>query len=386
MSATRPRNVRVPLGERSYPVRIGAGLLDRLGEEVVRRTRARHALLVTVPGVGRRYGARALRSLRSAGLRSTRITVPDGDATKNLTQVAELYAALLARRADRESVLVALGGGMVGDLTGYVAATFLRGIPFVQVPTTVLAMVDASVGGKTAVNLPEGKNLVGAFHQPAAVLADIDTLSSLPARERAAGFAEVVKVAAIRDAAFFARLERRAPRLLGLEEAVLVPTLERAVRIKAEVVGLDERERDLRMLLNFGHSMGHAVETLEGYRGLLHGEAVAIGMVYAARLSESLGVAEPGSAARLAALCTRLGLPVSLPGFPRQAYRKVLGVDKKRRDDRIRFVVLERIGVARTLPLTPGEILALAPRNPGTPKPGDRSSDTRNGACRPRAE
>lgn len=367
-------------------MRIGTGLLDGLGEAVIRRTGARHAVLVTVPGVGRRYGPRALRSLRSAGLRCTRITVPDGDASKNLSQVAELYTALLAQRADRDSVLVALGGGMVGDLTGYVAATFLRGIAFVQVPTTVLAMVDASVGGKTGVNLHEGKNLVGAFHQPAVVLADISTLRSLPVRERAAGFAEVVKAAAIWDAAFFVRLERRAGRLLSLDEEVLVPTLERAVRIKAEVVGRDERERNLRMLLNFGHSMGHAVETLEGYRGLLHGEAVSIGMVYAARLSEGLGVAEAGGAARLAALCTRLGLPVALPEFSRHDYRKALGVDKKRRDDHIRFVVLERIGAARTLPLTPREILSLTPRSRPAPKPGGRSADRRAGRRLPRAE
>jgi len=377
MTAARPRSVRVPLGARSYPVRIGTGLLDGLGEAVIRRTGARHAVLVTVPGVGRRYGARALRSLRSAGLRCTRITVPDGDASKNLSQVGELYTALLAQRADRESVLIALGGGMVGDLTGYVAATYLRGIPFVQVPTTVLAMVDASVGGKTAVNLPQGKNLVGAFHQPAAVLADVETLGSLPTRERAAGFAEVVKAAAIWDARFFARLERRAPRLLGLEDEVLIPTLERAVRIKAEIVGRDEREQNLRMLLNFGHTLGHVLETLEGYEGLLHGEAVSIGMVYAAKLSERLGVSEKNCAARLAALCTRLGLPVALPDFPRVDYRRALGVDKKRRDDRIRFVVLERIGAARTLPLRPREILALAPRNSAAPKAVRRSADTR---------
>ncbi|MGE4650896.1 MAG: 3-dehydroquinate synthase [Myxococcota bacterium] len=379
MSPIRPRSVRVPLGERSYPVRIGTGLLDGLGELVARRTGAHHAVLVTVPGVGRRYGARALRSLRAAGLRCSRVTVPDGDASKNLAQAAELYGALLEQRADRGSVLVALGGGMVGDLTGYVAATFLRGIPFVQVPTTVLAMVDASVGGKTGVNLPEGKNLVGAFHQPAAVLADVSTLRSLPQRERAAGFAEVVKAAAIWDASFFARLERRAVALMGLEEGALIPTLERAVRIKAEVVARDEREQSLRMLLNFGHTMGHAVETLEGYRGLLHGEAVSIGMVYAARLSERLGVAEVGVAARLTALCGSLGLPVELPGYSRLAYRKALAVDKKRRDDQIRYVVLERIGAAHTQALAPRQIVELVPGGGGAPKPGGRGADRRGG-------
>jgi 3-dehydroquinate synthase len=379
MSPARPRNVRVSLGERSYPVQIGTGLLDGLGELVARRTGAHHAVLITVPGVGRRYGSRALHSLRAAGLRCSRITVPDGDASKNLAQAAELYGALLAQRADRDSVLVALGGGMVGDLTGYVAATFLRGIPFIQVPTTVLAMVDASVGGKTGVNLPEGKNLVGAFHQPAAVLADISTLRSLPVRQRAAGFAEVVKAASIWDASFFARLERRAAALMDLEEAALIPTLERAVRIKAEVVSRDEREQDLRMLLNFGHTMGHAVETLEGYRGLLHGEGVSIGMVYAARISERLGVAEVGVAARLTALCTSLGLPVELPGYSRLAYRKALAVDKKRRDDHIRYVVLERIGAAHTKALTPKQIVELVPGSGEGPKPGGRRADRRGG-------
>jgi 3-dehydroquinate synthase len=257
-------------------------------------------------------------------------------------------------------VLVALGGGMVGDVTGFAAATFLRGIPFVQVPTSLLAMVDASVGGKTGVNLPEGKNLVGSFHQPRAVVIDPVTLRTLPAREWGAGIAEVVKKAAIWDAGFFAELERDAE-ALRREPARLEAVIERAVRIKAEVVSRDEREADLRMLLNFGHTLGHAIEALLGYRRLLHGEAVAIGMVYAARRSEALGCAPAGTADRIASLLERFGLPVAVPPFPRRAYLEALRVDKKTRDSRIGFVVLEGIGRARTLPLRPEEVAAGLP-------------------------
>jgi 3-dehydroquinate synthase len=355
------RRVEVALGERSYAVEIGAGSLAGLGARVAEVARARQALLVTVPPVGRRYAAAALRSLRSAGFAVGRIDVPDGDANKSLRQVARLYAALLARGADRDSVLVALGGGMVGDLTGFAAATFLRGIPFVQVPTTLLAMVDASVGGKTGVNLPQGKNLVGAFHQPRLVWIDTGTLRTLPPRERAAGFAEVIKKAAIWDAGLFATLERDAEALRALEAGPLEAVIERAVAIKAEVVSRDEREQDLRMLLNFGHTLGHAIETLLGYRRLLHGEAVAVGMVFAARRSEALGFAPAGTAARLEALVRRFGLPAEPPAFPRRAYLAALRVDKKTRDSRIRFVVLEGIGRARTVPLRPEEIAAALP-------------------------
>lgn len=356
------RRVEVELGERSYPVEIGVGTLAALGARVAERTGARRAVVVTVPAVGRRYGARVDRSLRAAGLRPARITVPDGDATKNLRQVEKLYHALLEAGADRRTALVALGGGMVGDLTGFAAATFLRGVPFVQAPSTVLAMVDASVGGKTGVNLPEGKNLVGAFHQPRLVAVDLDTLRSLPDRQRAAGFAEVVKKAAIRDADLFERLERDAEALLRLEPGALVPAIARAVEIKAEVVSRDEREQGLRMLLNFGHTLGHAIEALRRYRGLLHGEAVAIGMVYAAGRSEALGFAPTGTADRIAALCRRFGLPTEPPPFARSAYVGALGVDKKKRDSRIEFVVLEGIGAARTVSLTPSEVAAALPR------------------------
>lgn len=352
------RTVQVELGERSYPIRIGTDILAKAGPEVLRRTRATRAVIVSVPSVSRRYGPRLARSLREAGLRVHRIEVPDGDRTKNLRQVGQLYQDLLAAGADRSSVLLALGGGVVGDLTGFVAATYLRGIPYVQVPTTLLAMVDASVGGKTGVNLAQGKNLVGAFYQPSLVLADASTLESLPPRLRAAGLAEVIKKAAIRDAPFFEQLEDRAEAILALDPRALLPAVERACQIKAAVVAEDERENGTRMLLNFGHTLAHAVERLSGYRRVLHGEAVAMGMVFAAERSEELGHAPAGVASRLTSLLERAGLPTQLPDHPQRAYLEALAVDKKRREARIHFVVLTGLGSARTVPLTPREILA----------------------------
>jgi 3-dehydroquinate synthase len=349
--------VLVDLGERSYPVQLGVDTLGDAGGEIARYTKAQHAVVITVPPVGRRYARPLLRSLRDAGLRASRIDVPDGDRSKNLRQVARLYDALLERRADRSTVVVALGGGMVGDLAGFAAASFLRGIPFVQVPTTVLAMVDSSIGGKVGVNLPQGKNLVGAFHQPRLVWIDLATLDTLPARQRAAGLAEVIKAGAIADAALFERLERDAEKLMDLDAEALLPVLARACAIKADVVRRDERESGVRMLLNFGHTLAHAVEKLTGYRKILHGEAVAIGMVFAARRSEALGLAPAGVADRIEALCRRIGLPVELPALPRRTYLSALRVDKKKREARIHYVVLREIGRAETLPLEPAEIL-----------------------------
>jgi 3-dehydroquinate synthase len=373
------RSVEVALGERSYPILIGSGTLGDAGPEIARRTKSTRAVVVTVPPVGRRYAPRLLASLREAGLRAHRLDVPDGDASKNLRQVARLYDALLDLGADRSTAIVALGGGMVGDLAGFAAATYLRGVPFVQVPTSVLAMVDASIGGKVGVNLARGKNLVGAFHQPCLVWVDAATLRTLPVRERAAGLAEVVKAAAIRDAELFTRLERDAEGLLALDPEALLPVLERACAIKAEVVARDEREAGLRALLNFGHTLAHAIETLARYRGILHGEAVAIGTVFAARRGEALGATPAGTAERLAALLRRLGLPTEPPGHARRAYVQALRVDKKRTEAHIRFVVLRGIGAAETLPLMPTEIAAgLAPGGRGgagrsRPRGGGRS-------------
>jgi len=379
-AATAVRSVRVDLGERSYSIRIGSGTLALAGPAIARATRASHAVIVTVPGVGRRYGATLTKSLRDAGMRVDRIRVPDGDASKNLDQVKRLYAALLRFGADRQTVLVALGGGMVGDLGGFAAATYLRGIQFVQVPTTLLAMVDSSIGGKVGVNLAQGKNLVGAFHQPRLVWIDIDTLRSLPKRQRACGFAEAFKKAAIWDARYFARIERDAELLLALD-GPLIPVIASACRIKAEVVRRDEREGNLRMLLNFGHTLGHAVEKLTGYGEVLHGEAVAIGMVAAGERSEELGYAPTGTAERLRALVARFGLPSELPPYPRSAYISALRVDKKMKDAHIQYVVLRGIGSATTVRLTPAEIAPPALGRAGSERAGRRRSrGNRSGA------
>lgn len=356
------RRVTVALGERTYTVEIGVGTLGGAGDAIAQATGARQAVVVTEPGVGRRHAGPLLAGLRTAGLRTVRIEVPQGEKHKSLREAGRIYRSLAAAGADRTTVIVALGGGKVGDLAGFVAATWLRGVPFVQVPTTLLAMVDSGVGGKVAVNLPEGKNLAGAFHQPRLVWIDAGTLTSLPARERSAGMAEIIKAGAILDADFFARLERDAPRALALDMDALLPVIERACAIKADVVARDERETGLRMLLNFGHTIGHAIEALHGYRGILHGEAVAIGMAFAARRSEELGLAPAGTAARIIRLLDACGLPIELPPFPRRAYLAALRVDKKRRDSRIRYVALREIGKAEVVPLTPAEILPAGGR------------------------
>ncbi len=354
---SKRKRVQVELGERSYPIEIGQGHLDALGPAVKRATGAKRAAVITVAPVGRRYASRVLRSLRDAGIAARRFEVPDGERSKSLRQAGALYDALLEAGFDRGSAILALGGGVVGDLAGFVAATLLRGVPFVQVPTSLLAMVDSSVGGKTGVNVKRGKNLVGAFHQPRLVWLDTAALATLPPRQLANGMAEVVKHAAIWDAALFERLEHEVEAMLDLDPSVVLPIVARNCEIKAEVVSRDEREAGVRMLLNFGHTLGHAAEALRGYRGLLHGEAVAMGMVYAAYRGESLGITPEGTAARIAALLVRIGLPTELPRFPRRAYLSAVGVDKKRRDQRIQFVALRKLGRAETVPLLPEEIV-----------------------------
>jgi 3-dehydroquinate synthase len=367
------RTLTVELGDRSYPIKLGVDTLAGVGKAVARCAPSSRAFVVSVPPVSRRYAGVVQRSLRAAGYRVHRAQVPDGDASKNPRQLSKLWDELIRCGADRSTPVVALGGGMVGDLAGFAAASYLRGVPFIQVPTTILAMVDASIGGKVAVNLPQGKNLVGAFYQPRLVWIDTTTLRSLPVRERAAGFAEIIKSAAIWDSAFFERLERDAERLMELESKALIPTLERACAIKAEVVSQDEREVGLRQLLNFGHTVGHAIEKLGRYRGLLHGEAVAVGMLIAAQRSEQLGFSPAGTAERIRSLVLRFGLPSELPNYPRSAYLDALKVDKKMADSKIRFVVLRGIGRAGTVPLTPREVLPASKRRAGSRSaPGGR--------------
>ena len=351
------RGLRVELGERSYPIRIGFAAWEEAGVAIAEATGAQRVAVVTAPDVGRRYGGALERSLRRSRLRVARFYVPDGDRAKTLRQAAGLYRALLAWGADRRTALVALGGGSVGDVAGFVAATYLRGLPFVQVPTTLLAMADASVGGKVAVNLPEGKNLVGAFYQPRLVWIDMAVLCTLSVRQRAAGLAEMIKCAAIWDAALFQSFERHLEEILALDPQRSAAVLERCCAIKAEIVGRDEREGGLRALLNFGHTLGHAVEALSRYRRHLHGEAVAIGMAFAARRSETLGFASGGTAVKLVALLERARLPTRMPDYPRRAYLEALRFDKKRQGKRIRFVLLRSLGRATTELLTPSEIL-----------------------------
>ncbi len=356
------RRVRVELGDRSYPIEIGWQNLEGVGDAIKRHTGASQAAVLTVPPVARRHAVRVVRSIRDAGLRAKRFEVPDGERSKSLAQAGKLYDALLEAGAARDTVVVAVGGGVIGDLSGYVAATLLRGLPFVQVPTSLLAMVDSSVGGKTGVNVRQGKNLVGAFHQPRLVWIDAHTLTTLPPRQRSAGMAEVIKHAAIWDARLFARLESEIERVMALEPEVLLPVLERNCQIKAEVVSRDEREAGLRRLLNFGHTLGHAAEALKRYRGLLHGEAVAMGMVYAARRCEAMELCPKGTSDRLSALIERAGLPLELPAFPRKAYLTAVRADKKREDARIHFVALRKIGRAETVPLLPEEIVPAGAR------------------------
>ncbi len=349
--------VPVELGERSYGVELGQDWLETIGRRIGDRLATDRVALITVPIVARLYAPLLTRGLRAKGIRVGRITVPDGDASKNLTELARLYDQFLKLGLDRQSAVITLGGGVVGDLGGFAAATYLRGIPFVQVPTTVLAMVDASIGGKTGVNLEQGKNLVGAFHQPRGVYIDIATLSSLPPRQRAAGAAELIKAAAIWDAELFDWLESKIEGFMRLDPKVVIPALERACAIKAEVVARDEREGGLRRLLNFGHTLAHAVEAHAGYSGVLHGEAVAMGMVFAAERSEALGFAPAGTRNRIEALLGRAGLPTRLPDRSRRAYLTAMAVDKKKEGGKIHFVVSKGIGSAGTALLDPRDII-----------------------------
>jgi 3-dehydroquinate synthase len=285
------------------------------------------------------------------------IVIPDGEAHKDWPTLNTVFDALLRERCDRKTAIVALGGGVVGDLAGFAAATYQRGVPFVQVPTTLLAQVDSSVGGKTAINHPLGKNMIGAFHQPLAVLADMDTLATLPPDELRAGLAEVIKHGAIRDAAFFEWLEANLDALLGLDRNALAYAVKRSVEIKAAVVALDERETGPRALLNFGHTFGHAIEAGLGFGAWLHGQAVAAGMVMAADLSARLGSIDRSVADRLRRLVARAGLPVVGPALGPERYLDLMAVDKKAEAGQIRFILLDRLGAARIVERVPADAL-----------------------------
>ena len=344
----RELRVRTPEGGGGYPVRIGAGALGRLGEEVGREVGAFRYAVVADSRVAELHGETALDALRQAGQRAELFTFPAGEWNKTREEWGRLTDGILAAGLGRDGAVVALGGGVTGDLAGFVAATFLRGVPVVQVPTSTLAMMDAAVGGKTGVDTAAGKNLVGAFHHPALVLVDPELAATLPRPQRAAGLAEALKTAAVRDASLLEWLEERAEALLGAEPDTLEEAAFRVLGHKAEVVGTDPAEAGVRAILNFGHTVGHALESLAGF-GLLHGEAVAAGMRAEARLGEALGVTEPGTAARLREVLGRCGLGHALEtDRAAEEVWEAASRDKKGRRGSPRCVLLARIGeVAR---------------------------------------
>ena len=338
-------DVPVTLGERSYNIHIGAGVLGRLGALCAETGLKGKCLVITDENVGEHYAQTVLQSLETAGFTASLATLPPGEQTKCGDRVFELYSRCIECGLDRYSFIVALGGGVVGDLAGYVAATYLRGIPFVQVPTSLLAMVDSSVGGKTGINLPEGKNLVGAFYQPRLVLADLQTLETLPEREYRAGLAEVVKYGIIYDAPFFQTLEENIEELPNVGNIeLLAKVVGRCCEIKADVVAQDEREGGLRAILNFGHTVGHAVEKVAGYGEYVHGEAVAIGSAFAARASVELTGLPQDDCGRIETIFHALELPVNAPGCNWPDLRAALSVDKKTVGGMPKFVLVSEIG------------------------------------------
>jgi 3-dehydroquinate synthase len=333
--------LRIDLGERSYPILIGPGLLHDaalVGGAVA----ARDVLVVTNTTVAPLYLAHLERSLE--GKRVASVALPDGEQHKTLETLALVFDALVERRLNRDACVVALGGGVVGDMAGFAAACYQRGVDYVQVPTTLLAQVDSSVGGKTGVNHPGGKNLIGAFHQPLAVIADTDTLETLPPREFRAGLAEVIKYGLIADIAFLGWIEANLDGLLRLDGAVLAHAIRRSCEIKAEIVAEDEREHGRRALLNLGHTFGHAIETATGYGEWLHGEAVGTGMLMAADLSHRLGWIEATDVGRIRALLARAGLPVAAPPIGASRALELMGMDKKVLAGRIRLVLMRKVG------------------------------------------
>ena len=335
----------VDLGERSYQIMTGFADLDQLGANLQPLNLADRLCLVTNTTVGKLYGSRVRSVLADSGFTVSYYEVPDGEEYKTLQSAAAIYDQMVDDGMERGSALVALGGGVVGDLAGFVAATYMRGVPLIQVPTTLLAQVDSSVGGKVAVNHPRGKNLIGCFYQPKLVFADLQVLKTLPEREIRAGMAEVIKYGAIWDSTFFAFLERQLGRILSLEPAPLMETVKRSCAIKAEIVSGDEREEGRRAILNFGHTIGHALESLTDYRVYRHGEAIAAGMAAAARLAVNRGLQDQADRERLVALLERTGLPVTFP-YPARDLLELLSHDKKVLEGRPRFVLPVKIGQA----------------------------------------
>ena len=337
--------VDIELGERSYQIHIGAGLLDQ-ASTWQGLPRARSALIVSNETVAPLYLARLQAQLQPHYAQVLSVVLKDGEAHKDWHSLNAIVDELMRHAADRKTVLFALGGGVIGDMTGFAAAIYMRGVPFVQVPTTLLSQVDSSVGGKTAINHPLGKNMIGAFYQPERVIADLTTLDTLPQRELSAGLAEVIKYGPIADGAFLDWLEAHMDALLARDRAALAHAVRRSCAIKAWVVGQDEREQGLRAILNFGHTFGHAIETGMGYGAWLHGEAVGCGMVMASDLSVRLGLMPASFLERMRRLIERAGLPTRAPAMDPERFIELMQVDKKAEGGEIRFVVIESLGKA----------------------------------------
>ena len=340
-----PERVNISLGDRSYPILIGADLLGDPAHFAAVPA-ASTALIVTNTTVGPLYAAALKETLAGRFATVHVLELPDGEVHKDWPTLNLVFDALLGHGSDRKTVLFALGGGVVGDMTGFAAASYMRGVPFVQVPTTLLAQVDSSVGGKTAINHPMGKNMIGAFYQPQLVLCDLATLATLPPREMSAGLAEVIKYGPIYDMGFLDWIEANLDALMAREPAALTHAVKRSCQIKAEVVGQDERENGVRAILNFGHTFGHAIESGLGYGEWLHGEAVGCGMVMAAHLSQRLGGVDAAFVQRLTTLIERAGLPVVAPRLGAERYLELMRIDKKSEAGEIRFVVIDKPGSA----------------------------------------
>jgi shikimate kinase/3-dehydroquinate synthase len=352
-----PITLQVELGERSYPITIGQSLLAH-GKLIADAVGGERAAIVTNTVVGPLYLDAVAQSLRAAGKRVTEIMLPDGEEEKTWENLQRIYDGLLSEQCDRKTTIIALGGGVVGDMAGFAAATYMRGVPFVQVPTTLLAQVDSSVGGKTGINHPLGKNMIGAFYQPKAVIADTATLNSLPQRELSAGLAEVIKHGAIIDAPFFDWIESNIGRLMSRDPDALAYAIRRSCEIKADVVRQDEREGGLRAILNFGHTFGHAIESGMGYGQWLHGEAVGCGMVMAADLSQRLGLIDAAARDRVAALVQAAGLPHVAPDLGAERWLELMQVDKKNEGGQIRFILLKPLGAPLITTVPPDVLLA----------------------------
>ena len=358
------QTLTVDLGDRSYPIHIGSGLLSQ-PDLIVPHLAQKRVMIVTNTTVAPLYLAQLKATLAAGGVTVAQVALPDGEAYKNWETLNLIFDALLTDRAERKTTLIALGGGVIGDMTGFAAASYQRGVPFIQIPTTLLSQVDSSVGGKTGINHPLGKNMIGAFYQPKVVLADTDTLKTLPPRELSAGLAEVIKYGLIWDADFLAWLEANMDKLRALDPAAITHAIYRSCEIKAQVVGQDEREGGIRAILNLGHTFGHAIETGMGYGNWLHGEAVAAGMVLAAKASQRMGWISGADVERTRALIRAAGLPDVAPDLGVDTYLEYMGHDKKVEGGKMRFVLLKKLGEAVITADVPTDVLTgvlTAPR------------------------